>query len=151
MEETQRKEVSGMTQQELFGLMERFEAGNFTRLQYEENGTRIVLEKEAFHAMPLQTSSAAVVPQMKKTQAAQEECCIKTPLVGTFHAAPERGKPAFVKEGDAVKKGQTVCIIEAMKMINEVPAPCDCIIEKVLAHDGALAGYDEPLFLIREL
>lgn len=140
-----------MTQQELFGLMERFEAGNFTRMQYEENGTHIVLEKEAFHAMPLQTASATAAPQVQKEQAPQEECFIRTPLVGTFYAAPEQGKPAFVKEGNAVKKGQIVCIIEAMKMINEVPAPCDCIIEKVLAHDGALAGYDEPLFLIREL
>lgn len=142
-----------MTQQELFELMERFGAGNLTRLEYEESGTRIVLERGGPPcAPPLQAAPIAALPARENPAAAapQEEQAIKTPLVGTFYAAPEPGKPPFVKAGDAVKKGQTVCIIEAMKMINEVPAPCDCVIQKALIQDGALVGYNEKLFLIRE-
>lgn len=142
-----------MTQQELFGLMERFEAGTLTRLEFEESGARIVLEKGGAWAQPLQAAPIAALPAREAPAVAvapSEEPAIKTPLVGTFYAAPEPGKPPFVKAGDAVKKGQTVCIIEAMKMINEVPAPCDCKIEKALIQDGTLVGYNEKLFLIRE-
>ncbi len=143
-----------MTQPELFELMERFEAGTCTRLEYEENGARLVLQKAAPYVAALQPApvaqstpaAAAPLPQAEKVAKS-----IQTPLVGTFYAAPEPGKPAFVSVGDTVQKGQTVCIIEAMKMINEIPAPCDCVIEKVLLEDGALAGYGEALFLIREL
>jgi len=143
-----------MTQPELFELMGRFEAGTCTRLEYEENGARLVLEKGApYAAAPLPGPAAqyAPAPAAPLPQAEKQGKSIQTPLVGTFYAAPEPGKPAFVRAGDTVRKGQTVCIIEAMKMINEIPAPCDCVIEKVLLEDGALAGYGEALFLIREL
>lgn len=148
----QGKEASGMKQEELFGLMERFEAGSITRLEFEANGTRIVLEKGGAYApAPSQSAPVPAREMPAKEAEPQEGPCIKTPLVGTFYAASEPGKPPFVKAGDTVKKGQTVCIIEAMKMINEVPAPCDCVIEKALAQDGVLVGFNEPLFLIREL
>ena len=65
--------------------------------------------------------------------------------MGTFYAAPAPDQPPFVKVGDRVKKGQTVCLIEAMKMMSEVPAPCDCIIEAVLKDNGELAAFGEPL------
>ena len=70
---------------------------------------------------------------------------ITAPLVGTFYAAPAPDQPPFVSVGDRVKKGQTVCLIEAMKMMSEVPAPCDCIIEAVLKENGELAAFGEPL------
>lgn len=141
-----------MTQQELFELMEKFEAAGLARLELEESGARVVLEKALPSPMPAQPGwvPASGTPAAP-TPPAEEERCIRTPLVGTFYVAPEPGKPAFVGPGDTVKKGQTVCIIEAMKMINEIPAPCDCVIEKVLLKDGALAGYNERLFVIREL
>ena len=55
-----------------------------------------------------------------------------------------------VKVGDHVKKGQTVCLMEAMKMMNEVQAPCDCVIEEILQEDGALVSFGEPLLRYRE-
>ena len=54
-----------------------------------------------------------------------------------------------VSEGDTVKKGQTVCLIEAMKMMSEVPAPCDCVIESVCKSNGELVAFGEPLFRYR--
>ena len=92
--------------------------------------------------------AAAPAPQ----QPAQEEGeYIKAPLVGTFYTAAGPESEPFVKVGDQVKKGQTVCILEAMKMMSEIPAPMDCVIEEVLLENGSLAGYDAPLFRVRRV
>ena len=71
---------------------------------------------------------------------------MKAPLVGCYYSAPAPDQPPFVSVGDRVKKGQTLCLIEAMKMMSEIPAPCDCVIEAVLKENGALVAYQEPLF-----
>ncbi len=76
---------------------------------------------------------------------------INAPLVGTFYAASAPGEAPFVQVGSRVKQGDTVCLLEAMKMISEVPAPFDCSIEEVLAKDGELAAFDSPLFRVRRL
>jgi biotin carboxyl carrier protein len=74
---------------------------------------------------------------------------VTAPLVGTFYAAPAPDQPPFVKKGDRVIKGQTLCLLEAMKMMSEIPAPCDCVIEEVLKDDGALAAFGDPLIRYR--
>ena len=74
---------------------------------------------------------------------------IDAPLVGTFYAAPSPDSPPFVTAGERVEKGQTVCLMEAMKMMSEVPAPCDCVIEEVLKANGELVSFGEPLFRYR--
>ena len=71
------------------------------------------------------------------------------PLVGTFYAASSPDSPPYVAVGDRVEKGQTVCLIEAMKMMSEVSAPCDCVIEEVVKANGELAAFGEPLFRYR--
>ena len=76
---------------------------------------------------------------------------INAPLVGTFYAASAPDKAPFVAVGDKVKQGQTVCLLEAMKMMSEVPAPFDCVIEEVLIADGTLAEFGCPLFRITRL
>ena len=68
----------------------------------------------------------------------------------TFYAASAPDAAPFVQVGDHVKKGQTVCLMEAMKMMNEVQAPCDCVIEEILQEDGALVSFGEPLLRYRE-
>ena len=80
---------------------------------------------------------------------AEELPAITAPLVGTFYAAPAPDQAPFVLPGDRVSKGQTVCLIEAMKMMSEVPAPCDCVIEEVLKAGGKLVSFEEPLFRYR--
>ncbi|WP_325214519.1 acetyl-CoA carboxylase biotin carboxyl carrier protein, partial [Oscillibacter sp.] len=66
-----------------------------------------------------------------------------------FYAAPAPEQPPFVQPGDRVGKGQTVCLIEAMKTMIEVPAPCDCVIEEVLKANGELAAFGEALMRYR--
>jgi biotin carboxyl carrier protein len=67
-------------------------------------------------------------------------------MVGTFYAASAPEQPPFVQVGDRVRKGQPVCLLEAMKMMSEIPAPCDCEITAVLKENGALVSFGEPLF-----
>ncbi len=76
---------------------------------------------------------------------------INSPMVGTFYASPSPEAAAFVKVGDMVKKGQTLCILEAMKIMNEVEAEYDFKIIEVLAKDGNPVEYDMPLFLIEKI
>jgi acetyl-CoA carboxylase biotin carboxyl carrier protein len=146
-----------MTPQELHTLMQQFEGTALTRLEYEEHGTRVVLQKgeattgTAAPAAPASVPAAAVPPTPPpQAQTAAAGSLITAPLVGTFYAAPAPGAAPFAAPGTAVKKGDTVCVLEAMKMMNDVPAPFDCVIEEVLLSDGALAGFGDGLFRVRE-
>lgn len=76
----------------------------------------------------------------------EDESYITSPIVGTFYAAPSPDAKAFVKVGDRVKAGQTVCILEAMKLMNEIESDYDCEIEAVLASNEQKVEYGQPLF-----
>lgn len=73
---------------------------------------------------------------------------VESPIVGTFYRRPSPDADAFVKVGDSVKKGDTLCIIEAMKLMNEIESPFDGVIEKILLEDGKVVEFGETLFLI---
>ena len=73
---------------------------------------------------------------------------VKSPLVGTFYAAPSEDAPAFVKVGDIVKKGQILAIVEAMKLMNEIESEYDGIVEEILVKDSESVEYGKPLFRI---
>ena len=72
-----------------------------------------------------------------------------SPLVGTCYLAPSPEAEPYVQVGQEVKKGQTLCLIEAMKVMSEIPAPKDGTVLEVLAENGALVGFDQPLFRLR--
>jgi acetyl-CoA carboxylase biotin carboxyl carrier protein len=74
---------------------------------------------------------------------------VKSPIVGTFYRASEPGAPPFVEAGQVVRKGQVLCIIEAMKLMNEINAECDGEIVKVYVENGQAVQYGERLFAIR--
>lgn len=74
---------------------------------------------------------------------------VVSPMVGTFYGAPSPEKPSFVKVGDKVKKGQTVCIIEAMKLMNEIECDYDGEVIEILVENEAMVEYGQPLFVIR--
>ena len=91
-------------------------------------------------------ASAAPVPPA--TPAEPEGHIVKSPMVGTYYRCPSPGAKAFVEVGDSVKKGQTICIIEAMKLMNEIEADKDGVIKAVLVENGQPVEYGEPLFII---
>ena len=73
---------------------------------------------------------------------------IKAPMVGTFYQSPNPDSPPFVQVGDQIQKGQKICVIEAMKLFNEIEADVSGILVKVLVDDASPVEYDQPLFLI---
>jgi acetyl-CoA carboxylase biotin carboxyl carrier protein len=74
---------------------------------------------------------------------------VRSPLVGTFYRAPAPGEDAYVEVGDRVKAGQTLCIVEAMKLMNEIPADVAGEVVEVLAENAEGVEYDQPLFYLR--
>lgn len=73
---------------------------------------------------------------------------VKSPMVGTFYGSPSPGSPAFVKVGQSVKVGDVICIIEAMKMMNQIEADKAGVIEAILVEDGSPVEFDQPLVTI---
>lgn len=139
-----------MELQELYSLMERFAGSGLSELEWRKEEEQIVLRRSiapAPQSMPF--PGPAEAPAAVTASAAKEGELVKAPLVGTFYAAPAPGEPAFAAPGTRVKKGETLCLIEAMKMMSEVPAPADCVVEELLAKDGEPVGYGDALFRIR--
>ena len=136
-----------MTNQEIYELMARFDQSGLTTLKVTRKDFSLELGKNVTVAAapvvaPVAAPAAAVAPVAEPVE---EGSFVTAPLVGTFYAAPAPGEAPFAAPGRQVKKGETLCLIEAMKMMSEVPAPCDCIIEAVLKDNGELAAFGEPL------
>lgn len=146
---------------DILTLLDRFDASTAASMKLRLGDLRLELNKYAAPAAVLPAAApvpgaapapvSAPAPAAEASEAQPEGTTVKAPLVGTFYAASAPGEAPFVSVGDTVKKGQTLCVLEAMKMMSEVPAPCDCVILQVLAKDGDLVGFDAPLFQIREL
>jgi acetyl-CoA carboxylase biotin carboxyl carrier protein len=96
---------------------------------------------------PLGVSAAAPVAAAPEKEDGTD--IIKSPIVGTFYEAASPGSPAFVKEGDTVAVGQVLCIVEAMKLMNEIESDAAGQIVKILVSNGQPVEYGQPLFKIR--
>lgn len=98
--------------------------------------------------------SRTVSPSVKQEETAASEQVVegtevKSPLVGTFYAAPEENGEPYVKVGDQVKKGQTLCIVEAMKLMNEIESETDGVVAEIRVKDKQTVEYGQTLFVIR--
>ena len=135
---------------EVLTLIDRFDSSTLTQLTLTLGGDSVRLDRRA----PVAAAPVAAVPAAEAVTAIKtsstEAPTIRAPLVGTFYVAANPGAPVFAPVGARMEQGQTVCILEAMKMMSEVPAPFACVIEEVLVENGALVGFDEPLFRVRE-
>ena len=132
------------------------EEGNLKISMKTDKQTKVVAAPQAVAAVP----AAAVVetiqpaaPSQDSTQQPQEETLdgnvVKSPLVGTFYNAPSPDAEPYVKEGDTVKKGQVLAIVEAMKLMNEIESEFDGTVEKVLVSNEEVVEYGQPLFVIK--
>ena len=137
-----------MTNSEIFELLDRFEHSSVMTMKVCVGGDKLELSRAGIPAAPAVPAAAA--PANVPAPAEEEDPLICAPLVGTFYVAAAPDQPPLVKSGDRVPKGQTVCLIEAMKMMSEVKAPCDCVIEEVLAKNGDLLAFGAPIFRYRE-
>lgn len=158
-----------MVDKEIFELINRFENSGLSELSLEEEGRKIHMKKEwqqSYAAIHVQSAEAAAPkPQAGSSaapaavtssaapaaSAAQENIeLIRSPIVGIFYKAPSPDEPEFAAIGDRISKGQTLCIIEAMKVMNELKSPCDGILRAVNGINGQLAEYDQVLFEVEK-
>ena len=95
-----------------------------------------------------QTSSSAAAPAAETVQPSANTVTIKSPMIGTFFRRPSPDKPYFVEVGDEVSVGTVVCIIEAMKLFNEIESEVNGKIVKLLVEDASPVEYDQPLYLV---
>ena len=142
----------------LLMLIKTVSDSEVTELHYEENGTNIRLVKEVTApgaVIPVQNPAGISVMENEasgNTGAAAEEPegkIVKSPLVGTFYAAPAEDADPFVTEGKTVKKGQTLGIVEAMKLMNEIESEFDGTVAEILVENGQMVEFGQPLFRIR--
>ena len=148
---------------ELLAIMDE---GELTALRYDDGDVKIELERSS-HAftgtsLPLMAErvsellharddSTGVTAGAASAPLAVEEdttSIVRSPMVGTFYIAPSPDEDPFVKVGQEVLTGQTLAIVEAMKMMNEITAPAPGIVTEVFAENGAQVEYDQPLFRI---
>ena len=87
-------------------------------------------------------------PEKEKEEEEDNTDTIKSPMIGTFYRASDPEKPSFVNVGDEIKEGQVICIIEAMKLFNEIESEVKGKIVKVLVDDASPVEFDQPLFLV---
>ena len=123
--------------------MDRFQRSSIKTMKLSTQEFTIELSRGGVPAFAAPVAAAA--PAVPAPAPEADGKVVTAPLVGTFYAAPAPEKPPFVRAGDRVKKGDTLCLIEAMKMMSEIPAPCDCVIEAVLKESGELVSFGEPL------
>ena len=132
-----------MTNQEIIDLIACFDRSGLTSLRLTRQDVTIEMTKGGAAVPP---SPAAAVNAPAAAAPEPEGQVITAPMVGTCYAAPGPDQPPFVQAGDRVAGGQTLCLMEAMKMMSEVTAPCDCVIREVLLKNGELAEFGQPLF-----
>lgn len=148
---------------EIKELIRVFDKSELNKLKVKEGEFEVAMQK-GFEGGTVVTTSApvaaapvavAAAPVAVAAEAAAPAAIsgdtIDSPMVGTYYASPSPEAPAFVKVGDTVKKGQTLCILEAMKIMNEVEAEFDCKIVNILVEDGNPVEYDMPIFAVEKL
>jgi len=100
-------------------------------------------------AAPQQSAAPATeAPAPAAAPASDKLVTIKSPMIGTFYRSPKPGEPPFINVGDTVSVGQHICIIEAMKLFNEIESEVSGKVVKILADEASPVEYDQPLFLV---
>jgi len=152
--------------EEIQGLLQKVNDLQFSEVTIRRNDLNLSLKSSGMHlaavpdTAPVQAGEAPAAEQAPAAPAEEavetdteeptptDGPSIKAPLSGTFYASSGPGKPQFVQEGDTVKEGDPVCIVEAMKLFNQIKAPSDCRIVKFLAEHGQTVETDQPLVAI---
>lgn len=145
--------------EEIVTLIQAVSENGLTSFEYEEGEQKLTLKKKAGKivaatnvvteaALPVMQTEV-VVEKPKASQGTHPDNVVSSPLVGIFYSAPSPDKEAFVKVGDTVKKGQTLGIIEAMKLMNEIESEYDGVVEAILVNNEDVVEYGQPLFRIR--
>lgn len=144
-----------MELEEIKELIELLKETDITEIQIEKDGTKVKVKRQKILPpieIPMQRTQTL---QEKIIAEAEEESqrlvTITSPIVGTFFRSPTPDANPFVEVGSTVSKSQVLCIVEAMKLMNEIESDVDGIVMKILVENGQPVEYGEPLFLIEPL
>ena len=153
-----------MELEQILKLIETVTKFDLTEFELEKEGVRIKIKREKLIApveKGVSTERATTVPPVveeseKASTSGEDEfpphlAVIRSPIVGTFYRAPAPDAPPYVEEGDVVEKGQVLCIVEAMKIINEIESDVKGKVVKILVENAQPVEYGQPLFLIEPL
>ena len=145
-----------MEPEELKKYVDFMKENGLTYLEVRKGDFYLVLQAgngTVSEVKPLSKSKISSETEHKKESPSEEEnlVSVKSPLIGTFYRAPSPHSPPFVEIGSIVKKGTTLCIVEAMKVMNEIKADCTGRIKKILVENGSPVEYGQILFLIEPL
>ncbi len=154
---SQKRKEYFMDLEKIEGLVKIIEESSLNEFTYKDKDVKITMSKldhPPVVAAGVPVAAPAPAAVNTSVEAAEEEddtLFITSPIVGTFYSAAAPDVPAFVKVGDQVKAGQTVCILEAMKLMNEIQSDYDCEIEAVLVSNEQKVEYGQPLFRVKKL
>ena len=133
-------------------ILELFEESNINELEISSGEETVRLSRGRQASSPpetMVTTNPNVAEAKEKSSVPQVAGDVVTsPMVGTFYRAPAPDRPPFVRVGDKVEAGQTICIIEAMKLMNEIPSPSNGIVRSILAENDQAIAYGDGLFII---
>jgi acetyl-CoA carboxylase biotin carboxyl carrier protein len=149
---------NSMGHEDVKELIDYLKDTDITEIVIEKDGVSIKIKREKFFAQPETVRPIVVERQkvMEEAPAAEPPAVepskklfsVPSPIVGTFYRAPAPESPPFVEVGSRVKKGQVLCILEAMKLMNEIESEVDGVISKIMVENAHPVEYGEPLFLI---
>jgi acetyl-CoA carboxylase biotin carboxyl carrier protein len=145
-----------MELEDLKEIIELLKATDITELQVEKDGTKVKIKREKYmqsieipaHRPSVVTEQETMVRDIVADDAEQRLITITSPIVGTFYRSPSPEAASFIEIGQKVKKGQVLCLIEAMKLMNEIECEIDGTVVKALVDNGQAVEYGEPLFLV---
>jgi len=148
------KKLIDLVQESGIGEIEITEGEEKVRISRQLAAPAVMMSPHMQMQVPQQVSggpSGGIAPAANAPPPAapeQKGHAVKSPMVGTFYRAPSPGAPSFVEVGQSVTKGQTLCIIEAMKLLNEIESDATGTIKAILVENGQPVEYGQPLFLI---
>ena len=141
-----------MNLKELKEIIALFEQADISELDVERQGVKIRLKKGTETELPVRNQpqpQPETLPLPEEKQEEKNTVEIKSPMVGTFYKSPAPDAEPFLEEGDEVREGQIICIIEAMKLMNEVKSEVSGRIKKMLVENGQPVEFDQPIFLVQ--
>lgn len=129
-------------------IMSEFDQSNVTKMKVEIDDLKIELEKDEQKISYVQKEVVEKSPTIQKEEVKNTGTSVKSPIVGVFYLASSPTSDPYVTVGKTVKKGDTVCIIEAMKVMNEIKAPCDGTVTSIFVENEDLVEFDQALMVI---